>query len=239
MEATRVRSGLPASYFNTGYAVLVAAIIFYGFGHSVDRALIHYTSPPPPILYFHALLASLWVLLFVTQTALVGARHTRLHRRIGPWGLALGFAVIAIGCATAVIMRQRDIAEHGASTRAIAFLAIPLINGIFTFGIPFLIAAALRKRAEWHRPMMMMGTTALTMAAQARIPWMQPPLLITVTDGLMIIAAIHDARQRRRLSPAWRIGIPGIMAIQAGAIYLAVGAPAGWVSVASWILRTF
>jgi len=36
MEAARMRSGLPVSYFNTGYALLVAAIIFHGFGHSVE-----------------------------------------------------------------------------------------------------------------------------------------------------------------------------------------------------------
>jgi hypothetical protein len=239
MEATRARSALPPISFNAGYALLVAAIIFYGFGHTVGSTLIHYKTSPPPILYLHAILASLWVLLFVLQTFLVGARHVRLHRRIGPWGLALGCAVILVGAATAIVMRQRSVAEHGATPDVVAFLAVPLFNSLLSFAIPFLIAAALRKRAQWHRPMMLIGATALTMAAQARIPWMPPPVSLVITDGLMIVAALHDWGQRRRLSPAWYWGIPAMAALQAGSLYLAFAAPAGWVKIAGWILRTF
>jgi hypothetical protein len=52
--------------------VTVAALVFYGFSHTVERALIHFEGvPPPPILYVHALVSSAWLFLFVAQSALV------------------------------------------------------------------------------------------------------------------------------------------------------------------------
>jgi uncharacterized membrane protein YozB (DUF420 family) len=225
--------------FNTAYAFVVAVIIFYGFSNTVDGAIVHFTARPPLILYFHVVLSSLWVLLFVAQTALVGAQHSRLHRRIGPWGLGLGAAVVLVGFFTVIIMRQRSVAAHGSSPRAIAFLSITLFNSLFSFAIPFIAAAALRRRPTWHRPLMLIATTMMTMAAQERIPWESGPLPLVVTNGLIIVAAIHDSLKYRRVSPAWLIGIPGIMALQAGAIYLAIAAPAPWVAIASWILRIF
>jgi len=239
MEAAERRSNPITISFNTGYAFVVAAIIFYGFSNSVDGALVHFTARPPAILYLHVLLSSLWVLLFVAQTSLVGAQHSRLHRRIGPWGLGLGAAVVVVGFFTVIVMRQRSLAEHGSSPARIAFLSIPLFNSLLSFAIPFIAAAALRRRQTWHRPLMLIAATAMTGAAQARIPWEPAPLALVVTDGLMIVAAVHDSLRIRRVSPAWLIGIPSMLALQVGSIYLALAAPAPWVALANGILRVF
>lgn len=241
MTADITRPAWPS--FTTLYAAFIALFIFYGFSHTVGDALLSAAKPPPPILYFHVLLSSLWLILFVTQTALIGARHTRLHRRLGPWGVGLGVALIAVGFATVIIMRQRAIAARGPNVRDIAFLSIPLIGSLMGFAVPFLAAAALRKKPGWHRPLMLIAATSMTGAALVRIPWIDhspiPFLIPIITYGLMILAASQDMLSRRRIAPGWLAGIPGAVAIQAAAIYLVVSAPKPWLDVAGFILRTF
>jgi hypothetical protein len=230
------------AWFTTFYAAAIALFIFYGFSHTVGGALLHSEEPPPPVLYLHVLLSSLWLILFVTQTALVGAKHTRLHRRLGPWGVGLGVALVGVGLVTVIVMRQRAIAEHGASVRTIAFLSIPLFGSLMSFAIPFLAAAALRKRPDWHRPLMLIATTSMTTAAQVRIPWLDgspiPFLIPMITVGLMVLAATQDGFSRRQVAPGWLFGIPGFILIQCAAVYLVVAAPRLWIDAASFILRT-
>src|SRR5271165_5123513 len=84
--------------------VTVAAIVFYGFSHTVDRALVHFEGVPPPlILYVHALVSSAWLFLFVAQSALVRSGDVQLHTRLGPWGLALGMSVVLVGAVTVFV----------------------------------------------------------------------------------------------------------------------------------------
>lgn len=62
--------------------VTVAALVFYGFSHTVERALIHFEGVPPPlILYVHALVSSAWLFLFVAQSALVRSGNEQLGWR--------------------------------------------------------------------------------------------------------------------------------------------------------------
>ncbi len=227
--------------FNTLYAAAIALLIFYGFSHTVGGALLQPERPPPLVLYFHVLLSSLWLILFVTQTALVGAGHTRIHRRLGPWVAGLGAVLVVVGLITVVVMRQRAIAEHGTSVRAIAFLSIPLLGSLMSFAVPFLAAVALRNRPDWHRPLMLIATTSMTTAAQVRIPWLDaspiPFLIPLITVSLMTLAATNDFISRRRIAPGWLVGIPGFMLFQFSAVYLFVAAPKPWVDAASFILR--
>lgn len=227
--------------FNAFYAAAIALFILYGFGHTVGGALIRPERPAPLILYLHVVLSSLWLIVFVTQTALVGAGNTRLHRRLGPWAVGLGAALMGVGLVTAIVMRQRAIAEHGADVRNIAFLSIPLIGSLASFAVPFIAAAALRKRPDWHRPLMLIATTSMTTAAQVRIPWIDaspiPFLIPLITIGLMTLAATHDVISRRRVAPGWLVGIPGFVLIQGAAVYLLVAAPKPWIDAASFMLR--
>lgn len=106
--------------------VIVAALVFYGFSHTVDQKLVHFQGVPPPlVLYVHVLVSSAWLFLFIAQSALVRSGNVRLHRRLGLWGLALGTTVVLVGAVTVFVMRWRDI-NSGGGEGAIAFLSIPL-----------------------------------------------------------------------------------------------------------------
>jgi hypothetical protein len=222
------------NWFNTAFAVVVAAIIFYGFGQTVGPAL---GKPEPVILYVHIVLTFAWVLVFVAQTALIGARHARLHRRLGPIAVALGMAVVIVGFVTTIVMRNHAIAVRGPSVHRVAFLAIPLLASMGGFAVPFIAGAVMRRKPVWHRPMMLIATTIMTQAALSRIDWLSENATPAIGLGLLIVAALHDWRMRRRLSLAWPIGICGEIALQVLAAYLAAAAPPWWMATATWLMR--
>lgn len=215
--------------------VTVAALVLYGFSHTVDRALIHYQGTrPPAILYVHALVSSAWLFLFVVQSALVRARNVRLHRRLGLWGLALGAAVSLVGLNTVYVMRWRDI-ESGGGEAAMAFLSIPL-DSFASFAIPFFMGAWWRKRLEIHRRLMLLATCTLTFAALARVPALGDSGAPVITDILMVIAATADWLGTRRVHWVYAIGIPAEIAFQGLSAYLAQAAPPAWLVIAKFLL---
>ena len=57
--STQIRVGHERS-FNLTMAVLISAIVFYGFGHTIDRRVIHPAIPPPSLLYVHIVLSTAW-----------------------------------------------------------------------------------------------------------------------------------------------------------------------------------
>jgi hypothetical protein len=232
-------AGIPKSPLDRSFililGILVAAIVFYGFSHTVDGALVHYRSPPPLILYVHALTASAWLILFVVQSWLVRGRDIRRHRQLGLWGLGLGTVVAVVGLGVVFVMREQAIARHPGQVRQIAFLSVPFMS-FATFAVPFFLAAWWRKQPGLHRRLMVLATCSLTGAALARIPWLPDAAAPVVTLGLMIAAAVEDRLRTRRLDRVYGIGIPVYLASEALGVYLAMAAPPLWVAVAKAVL---
>jgi hypothetical protein len=54
------RSVFWSQYFYFFMSLLVAAVIVYGFSHTIDQNLIHPKIPRPRLLYFHAALFTGW-----------------------------------------------------------------------------------------------------------------------------------------------------------------------------------
>jgi hypothetical protein len=48
-------------YFYLCMSLLIAAVVVYGFSHTVENKLIHANPRPPILLWVHALLFSSWV----------------------------------------------------------------------------------------------------------------------------------------------------------------------------------
>ena len=69
----------------------MAFFVLGGFGMSYIVPMGEGTFPPaPPIVHLHGLIFFSWMILLVTQSALVGAGNVRLHRSLGTWGIAHG-----------------------------------------------------------------------------------------------------------------------------------------------------
>jgi len=213
----------------------VAAIVLFGFSHTVDSALIHFHGAPPPlILYFHVLVSSLWLVLFIVQSALVRNHNVRLHRRLGQWGLALGTVVAVVGLVTVYVMRWREI-KSGGGADAVAFLSVPL-DSLAGFAVPFFLAAWLRTKPEIHRRLMLLATCSLTFAAFARVPALGDTGAPYFTGAVMVIAAGADWLGARRFHLVYLIGIPAEISFEALSLYLAFAAPPAWMAVARFLL---
>src|ERR1700732_491941 len=72
-------------YFYLCMSLLIAAVVVYGFSHTIENKLIHGNPRRPILLWVHAVLFSSWVGFYITQSVLVRIRKVKLHRTIG-WG---------------------------------------------------------------------------------------------------------------------------------------------------------
>ncbi len=102
------RGGLVDRYLYLGMALLVAAIVVWGFSHSVDANLFHAAVPRPLLLWIHGAAFSTWVLFYILQSALVRTHNVRLHRTLGWGGAALGALMFSLGISRAVVMGRFD-----------------------------------------------------------------------------------------------------------------------------------
>ncbi len=84
-------------YFYFCMSLLIAAVVVYGFGRTVDNKLIHGNPRRPILLWVHAVLFTGWVVFNITQSMLVRVRKMKLHRTLGWAGVALGTSMVVVG----------------------------------------------------------------------------------------------------------------------------------------------
>lgn len=216
-------------WFYFGMAWLVLLVVAYGFGRGLGGRLLHPAVPLPWILHVHALVFSGWVLLFLVQSGLVRRHQVRLHRRLGMLGAGLGAALPLLGVATALVMRQWHASRGPVND---AFLAVSF-NDMLTFAVTFGLALHWRRQPEFHRRLMLIASCALTVAAFARFPRTLVPAnaWYAGVDLLIALGLLRDLVVEGRVHRAYRIGLPGVMAGQALALYLALAAPDGWLAL--------
>ncbi len=162
-----------SQYFYFCMSLLIAAVVVYGFSHTVNGNLIHATPPRPWILWLHGAVFSAWVIFFIFQSSLVRMHRVNLHRTMGWFGAGLGILIPVLGIATAIVMsRFRIAAFHDAGIRP--FFALSALDMI-SFTIPFWLAIAWRRKPEFHRRLVLIATCALTGAAFVRFPMIPTP----------------------------------------------------------------
>ena len=91
----RVTPGAYDRVFYVAMALVMALTVLVGFGQTYYFRLMSGTATTitggsiTPGLHLHGVVFTAWVLLFLLQTALIGLRRVRLHRRLAtrasPW----------------------------------------------------------------------------------------------------------------------------------------------------------
>ena len=224
-------------YFYFGMALLIAAIVIYGFSHTVEKNLIHAVPRRPLLLYVHAVVFSAWLAFFICQSLLIRARNVRLHRTMGWFGCALGSAVCVIGIWVAIVMSRFRIA-HFAGKGAVQNLGLSFYD-IAAFTVAFVLAIMWRKRPEYHRRLMLLATIALTSAAFGRFPpWILPAHWFFIgVDLLVVLGALRDFLVGRRVHRVYLIGLPVFVLCQTAVMYILVTNSSDWANIAHAILR--
>jgi hypothetical protein len=185
----------------------------------------------------HGAIFSTWIGLFVVQTWLVASDRRDVHRRLGVAGALLVVAMCAAGYLLAVDSGRRGFSPDSHVT-PLSFMAVPLFDlGVFAA----LIAGALllRRRADWHKRLMLLATLSLLPPAIARIALQFPPApVMPIAFGgtaLIVLAAILiDRSAQRRLHPAMLWG--GLLVIVSLPGRILIARTQAWQDLAAWMI---
>ncbi len=223
-------------YFYLFMALLIPAIVIYGFSFTIGQNLIHPAIPRPRLLYVHAAIFSGWLVLFLAQSVLVRTANVKIHRTLGWFGLAHGIAIPGIGFPIAVVMARFDVTQlHMAN--AMPEIIIPFWDMI-AFTSTFALAIWFRKQPEFHRRLMLVATCCLTAAAFGRFPEkiLPPSIFYAGVDILVLLGVLRDWLVNRRVHPVYVYTLPLLILGQSITTYAAFVAPVWWMRIARAIV---
>jgi len=229
--------GLLGMYFYFFMSLLIAAVVVYGFSHTIDQDLIHAVPVRPWILYLHGIVFSGWVVFFIGQSALVRVHQVSVHRTLGWFGVALGVVIPVLGISTAIVM-DRFIIAHFHEQAAAPFLAIQF-NDMACFVVCFALAILWRRKPEFHRRLILIATCVLTSAAFARFPGIGLPMLgwaYVCVDFLIVLGVARDLIVNRRIHQVYLYVLPLLIVSQITALHLFRAAPTEWLRMTHGIL---
>lgn len=228
VENSHMLSRFLSRYFYFVMSLLIAAVVIYGFSHTVEKNLIHATPPRPWLLWVHGAVFSGWLAFFIFQSALVQTQNVLLHRRIGWFGVALGVAIPALGFSTAVVMTRFQMLQLHAVSDAVTDLIDPFFD-MTAFTVLFALAIYWRKDPEYHRRLLLLATCALTTAAFSRFPPDLLPVLPNMLefiwfyagmDVLILLGVARDLIVTRRIHRVYLYGLPAFIIYQTIVVYM-------------------
>ena len=222
--------------FYTGMSVAFLFIVFAGFARTYYLRPYFGTPQLTPLLHLHGLIFTSWIVLLLTQTVLVAAKRTAVHRRLGWAGAALALLMILIGTTTAVV-RAKIVELPPGSSSPLVFLTIPL-GDMLVFGLLVGAAFHYRRRLDVHKRLMLLATIALLPAAVARLPFDfflkgGPWVFFGLPDLFVLVILLYDllARGRPHRATVWG----GLLLIASHPLRLVFGQTQAWLSFATWL----
>jgi hypothetical protein len=228
--------------FYGGMAVALGITVFAGFAPTYYLRLFSggpnatlSGGPFTTLVHVHGALFTAWVLLFITQTALVATHRVAVHRRLGVAGGVLAAAMVIAGTALAIASAARGAAAPGGGD-PLAFLVIPLFDMVL-FATFVTAALARRRDKEAHKRLMLLAYVSIIVAAVGRLPGvlaLGPPGFFGLSFLFVVAGGIYDLVSRRRVHPAYLWG--GAILILSVPLRLAISGTGAWRSLAGWLV---
>lgn len=217
--------------FFSAMAIAAAVTVFAGFAPSY---YLRGSALPPlaPLVQLHGLVFTSWFLLFVAQTTLVAVGRIDIHRRLGIAGAVVGSLVVIVGAMVAI-----GALRHGAGPmfgmEPTTFFSIPM-GDVIAFGILVAAAIILRRHADTHKRLMLLGTITILPAAIARlvIPLGGGLTSWFILGDLFVVAAVlYDLWSRGRVHPSLISG--GLLIVVGKPLLVAASGTAVWIAFAN------
>ncbi len=205
-------------YFFPGLALLMLATVFWGFARSYFLAGVFKAPLPNWLIHLHGAAFTSWILLLIAQTTLVSAHRVDVHRKLGLAGFGLACLMVVLGIS--------------ASTDSLRTLTDMLI-----FGTLVLLAFRARSNPPAHKRLILVATTALTLAAVARwpIPFIQHhPLWVAelCTYGFLALLLAYDVYSTGKVHRVTIWASAFLIAVQR--VRVPLGETAAWQGFATW-----
>lgn len=222
--------------FYTGMSLAFLCIVFAGFARTYYLRPYFGTPQLTPLLHLHGLVFSSWIVLLLAQTALVAAKRTPLHRRLGWAGAGLALLMIFVGTTTALVRAKAGAAPTGAPS-PLVFLTVPL-GDVLVFTLLVGAGFYYRRRADVHKRLMLLATIAVLPAAVARLPFDfirqgGPLAFFGLPDLFVLVILLYDLLTRGRPHRATIWG--GLLLVVSHPLRLVVGNTQGWLAFATWL----
>ena len=219
-------------------AILLCIVVVIGFSPTYFGAGMLRAPLPSPILHVHGAAFTLWMILFLVQSALISARRIHWHRTLGTIAFCLPPIMVVLGFIAAIDALHRGV-QIGPLDPATS-LSIPLL-GIAAFAIVIYASWSARRRPDSHKRLILLATIGLTGAALGRFPWTRMGLTpasgsVTGLGILILLVALYDlfALHRIHRSTMWAAPFTFIV----GAFAVPVGMSSGWHALAAFLNRT-
>ena len=217
--------------FFCAMALLLLASVFIGFAHTYYLAGVFHAPLPGLIIHLHGAAFSIWILLFVTQTALITARRLEWHRRLGIATFAWACLMVVLGLLAAADALARGAGPPGRDPRA--FFAVP-IGDMVIFSTLILFSFRNRTNPAAHKRLVVIATVGVSVAAINRWPFLVHHHNGAPYSYLFLLAlAAYDLWSTRRVHSSTLWGSSYLIAIQQ--ICGPIGRTGAWLSFAGWV----
>lgn len=226
-------------------AAVFVLIAFGGFTPTYWAPVVSGTFQAPPILHVHGILLFSWTLFYFVQTTFVASGRVASHRAWGLFGIALFTALVCSIIATKItLMRLDDAHGMGPAGRrfaAVAFLALPMMIGLFATAIANINRPEIHKRLMYTLMASMMTPAIARVFIAVLVPGGSalsgpPPVFFAIPPTLVaflliIVAMVYDWRTRGRPHKAYVYG--GAVVLLETALELPISATQVWMSIAT------
>jgi len=236
MSATSTSRSKSIDRFYYWTAIFSTLVIIAGFAQTFYLKGLFSTPVLSNLLLTHGLVMTVWFALLITQTRLVAAGRTDLHRRLGVAGAIWAVVIMVVGVATAIDALRRG-ATPVPEVTPIMFMAIPFVE-VTVFAALVGVALWYRRRSDFHKRLMLLATLSILSPGVARIPleFIKQgglPMIIGLTLLLLIVCVVVDTVRNRRLHPAFGWG--GAFVVVSWPLRLLLARTEAWTQFAAWI----
>jgi hypothetical protein len=234
-SATKGRGGYLKNYFYFTMALVIPAIVMFGFSFTIGPRIIRPAIPRPTLLYVHAAVFAGWLVFFFLQSALVRIGNVKLHRWIGWFGVGYGAMLVVLGVATAIVMARFNIRVLHHPHAAVDLIVSLWDMVVFTTAMGFAIYR--RRKSEYHRRLVYVATCEMTPAAFGRMP-LGPliPFFYVGMDTLILLGMVRDWVVNRKVHPVYLYALPLLIAGQMVVMYTLTQDPPFWIKIAHALL---
>ncbi len=219
-------------FFFSAMALLLLATFFIGFASSYYLAGMTNAPLPDKIIHIHAVVYTIWMLLFVAQVSLIFINKVNLHRRLGIISFVFTFAMIVTGLMASVDTLKRTIAP---GVDELLFM----INITMLLGFASFIAAAYRMRntPDAHKRLILMANIALVFAGLIRWPvdllFHNIPFAARASYLFLLPLMLYDLWSLRKIH---RVTLwSGILLILVFELRFVVANTMAWLDFVEWI----
>ncbi len=224
--------------FFSGMAILLCVVVIIGFTPTYFGVGMLRAPLPSPILHVHGAVFSLWMILYLVQTALISAKRVNWHRSLGIIAFCLPPIMIVLGFIAAIDALHRRV-SIGPLDPAVS-LSIPLL-GISWFTVVIFASWRTRRRPDAHKRLILLSTIALTDAALGRFPWQLVGLspaagAVTGLGILILLVVLYDLVALHRIHRTTMWAAPITFAV--GAFAVPIGMTPAWHALAAFLDRT-